>query len=88
MINLVLSLQSKLDSANKHVLEEIRKISDPFLKLQFKLAVSQEVNSLLLNKLSNMKRQCWANALYFCWTNYLIWNVSAGQMLCTPEGNT
>ena len=64
MINLVLSLQSKLDSANKHVLEEIRKISDPFLKLQFKLAVSQEVNSLLLNKLSNMKRQCWANALY------------------------
>ena len=64
MINLVLSLQTKLDSANKHVLEEIHKISDPFLKLQFKLAVSQEVNSFLLNKLSIMKRQCWANALY------------------------
>ena len=40
MINLVLSLQSKLDNANKHILEEICKISDPFLKLQSKLAVS------------------------------------------------
>ena len=64
MINLVLSLQSKLDNANKHILEEICKISDPFLKLQSKLVVSQEVNSLLLNKLFNMERQCWANALY------------------------
>ena len=34
MINIVLSLQSKLDEANKHVVEEIRKLSDAILKLQ------------------------------------------------------
>ena len=28
MISIVLSLQSKLEEANKHVLEEIRKLSD------------------------------------------------------------
>ena len=33
MINIVLSLQSKLDEANKHVVEEIRKLSDAILKL-------------------------------------------------------
>ena len=30
MISIVLSLQSKLEEANKHVLEEIRKLSDAF----------------------------------------------------------
>ena len=37
MINIVLSLQSKLDEANKHVVEEIRKLSDAILKLQAEL---------------------------------------------------
>ena len=34
MVNIVLSLQSKLDEANEHVVEEIRKLSDVILKLQ------------------------------------------------------
>ena len=33
MINIVLSLESKLDEADKHVREEIRTLSDAFLKL-------------------------------------------------------
>ena len=32
MINIVLFLQSKLDEANKHEVEEIRKLSDAILK--------------------------------------------------------
>ena len=40
MINIVLSLQSKLDEANKHVVEEIRKLSDAILKLQAELQYS------------------------------------------------
>ena len=64
MINIVLSLQSKLDEANNRVVEEVRKLSDAFLKLQSELAVSKQVNSLLSNRLTNMERQCWANAQY------------------------
>ena len=58
MINLVLSLQSKLDEANNRVFEELRKLSDAFLKLQFELAVLLQVNSLLSNRLTNVGRQC------------------------------
>ena len=47
MINIVLSLQSKPDEANKHVVDEIHKLSDAILKLQSELAVSRQVNSLL-----------------------------------------
>ena len=64
MINIVLSLQSKLDEANNRVFEEVRKLSYAFLKLQSELAVSHQVNSLLSNRLTNMERQCWANAQY------------------------
>ena len=55
MINIVLSLQSKLDEANKHVVEEIRKLSDAVLKLQSELAVSRQVNSLLSNRLTSIE---------------------------------
>ena len=64
MINIVLSLQSKLNEANNRVVEEVRKLFDAFLKLQSELAVSQQVNSLLSNRLTNIERQCWANAQY------------------------
>ena len=64
MINLVLCLQSKLDEANNRVFEEVRKLSDAFLKLQFELAVLLQVNSLLANRLTNVVRQCWEIAQY------------------------
>ena len=64
MINSVLSLQSKLDEANKNVLDEICKLFNAFLKFQSELAVSQQVNSLLSNKVANMERQSWGNNQY------------------------
>ena len=60
MINTVLSLQSKLDKANKHVVEKVCKSSNAILKLQSELAVSQQVNSLLPNRLTSIKCQCGA----------------------------
>ena len=44
MINIVLSLQSKLDWANKHIVEEIRILSDAILKPQSELALSLQIN--------------------------------------------
>ena len=37
--NIALSLQSKSDKANKHVVQEIGKLSDAFLKFQSKFVV-------------------------------------------------
>lgn len=45
----MLPLQSKPDEAIKHIVEEIRKLSDVTLKLQPELVVSQQVDSLLSN---------------------------------------
>ena len=68
MIPIVLSLQSNLDEAklktNNKVLEEIRKLNDSFSKLESELSVTKEVNSLLLSRLANMERLCWANVQY------------------------
>ena len=44
MINIVLSLQSKLGGANKHIVEEIRILSDAILKPQSELALSLQIN--------------------------------------------
>ena len=58
MISIVLSLQNKLDQANNKVLEEIRKLSDNFSKLESELSVTKQVNSLLSRRLVNMEPQC------------------------------
>ena len=47
MINIVLSLQSKLDDASKQAVEEICKLSDAILKLQTELAVSWSAKKYL-----------------------------------------
>ena len=64
MNNIVLFLQSKLDEANNHVVEEICKFSDAILKLQSELPVLRQVNSLLSRRLTCMERQFWTNAQY------------------------
>ena len=64
MINIGLHLQSKPDEANRHVVEEICRLSDAILKLQSVLAASRQMNSLLSNRLTSIERQCWANAQY------------------------
>ena len=64
IVNITLSLQSKLDKANKDVVEEIRKLSDAILKLrlplnyfEIELAVSQQENPHLSNRFTSIKCQ-------------------------------
>ena len=64
LIPIVLSLQSKLEDKDKTVLEEVRKFNDSISKLHAELAVTKNVNNLLLTRLSTLEKRCWANAQY------------------------
>ena len=46
------------------VLEEVLKLNDSISKLHAELAVTKNVNNLLVTRLSTLERQCWANAQY------------------------
>ena len=65
MIPIALSLQNKLNQVNNKVLAEIHKLSDNFSKLESKLSVTKQVNSLLLHRLANMEHPRQANAQYW-----------------------
>ena len=65
MIPIVLSLQNKLNQVNNKVLAEIHKLSNNFSKLESKLSVTKQVNSLLPRRLSNLEHSCQANAQYW-----------------------
>ena len=64
LIPIVLSLQSKLEDKDNTVLEEVRKLNDSISKLHAELAVTKNVNNLLVTQLSTLERQCWPNAQY------------------------
>ena len=65
MIPIIFSLQNKLNQVNNKVLAEIHKLSDNFSKLESKLSVSKQVNSLLPHRLGNMEHPCQANVQYW-----------------------
>ena len=58
LINLVLTLQNKLETANVEVLEEIRKINDNFEKLESDLSITKNTNSLLQKRVIDLEREC------------------------------
>ena len=64
LIPIVLTLQSKLEDKDNPVLEEVRKLNDSVSQLCSELAVTKNVNDLLLTRLTTSERQCWANAQY------------------------
>ena len=55
---------SKLADKDKTVVEEVRKLNESISKLHAELAVTKNVNNLLLTRLTTLERQCWANAQY------------------------
>ena len=63
-IPIVLSVQSKLEDKDNTVLEEVRKLNDSISKLHAELAVTKNLNNLLVTRLSTLERQYWANAQY------------------------
>ena len=64
LIPIVLSLQSKLEDKDNIVLDEVRKLNESTSKLHAKLAVTKNVNNVLLTRLTTLEGQCWANTQY------------------------
>ena len=64
LIPSALSLQSKSEDKDNKVLEEVRKVNEWIQKLHAELAITKNVNNLLVTRLSTLERQCWANAQY------------------------
>ena len=60
-ISIILSLQNKLETVNDKRVEEFKQIKD---KIEADLSVTKQVNDLLVTRVTNLERQCWANAQY------------------------
>ena len=65
LITILLSLQSKLESANNEILDQVRQLNQKFRQLEAENDVVKQANSLLSKRLVDMERQCWANVQYF-----------------------
>ena len=61
LITILLSLQSKVESANNEILSQVRQLNQKFSQLESENSVVKQANSLLSKRL---ERQCWANAQY------------------------
>ena len=64
LIGTALSLQSKMESSNAKVFEELKLLNDKFDKLETDVAIARNANSLLSSRLVDTESQCWANAQY------------------------
>ena len=64
LVKIVLTLQNKLKSSNDEVLEEIRKLNVNFQKLESDISITKNTTSLLLKRVVDLERECWANAQY------------------------
>ena len=64
LIDIILQLQTKLETRNNKVLEEVRMLNKHFAKLESELLVAKKVNSELEKYVTELQRQCWANAQY------------------------
>ena len=53
-----------MEDKDNTVLEEVLKLNESISKLDAELAVTKNVNELLLTRLTTSERQCWANAQY------------------------
>ena len=64
LISILLSLQSKVKSANNEILDQVRQLNQEFSQLESENSIVKQTNSLLWKRLVDMERQCWANAQY------------------------
>ena len=67
LIGITLSLQNRVEqysNVNTDALEEIRKFNENFVKLESEINIVKQVNTLLNKRVTDMERQCWANAQY------------------------
>ena len=59
-----MNLQEKNESMQHDMKDEVREKNECVKKLEEELALSKNISKLLLDRLLNMERQCWANAHY------------------------
>ena len=59
LVSIILSVQNKLETVNDKLVEEFKQIKD---KIEAELSVTKQVNDLLVTRVTNLERQCWANA--------------------------
>ena len=63
LIGITLSLQNKVEqytNVNNDALEEIRKFTENFVKLESEININTRLNKRVID----MERQCWANSQY------------------------
>ena len=53
-----------MEDKDNTILEEVRKPDESVSQLRSELAVTKNVNNLLLTRLTTLERQCWANVQY------------------------
>ena len=63
LILIVLSQQTEMNTAKSEIMDQMRKFNENF-ELHSELAVANQVNSVLSERVVSMERQCWANAQY------------------------
>ena len=64
LITILLSLQSKVESANNKILDQVRQLNQKFSQLKSENSTVKQANSLLSKRLDDMERHCWTNAQY------------------------
>ena len=64
MINIALSLQSKLESVNENILKTVCRLNKNFSKLESELKISKQIKYLLQQRVIDLEKQCWANIQY------------------------
>ena len=64
LITILLLLQSKVESANNEILDQVRQSNQKFSQLAVENSAVKQANSLWSKRLVDMERQCWANAQY------------------------
>ena len=53
-----------MESANNEILDQVRLLNQKFSQLESENSIVKQANSLVLERLVDMERQCWANAQY------------------------
>ena len=64
LANMVLDYQHKLDNSLGSINAELLKLKTKFTKMESDLAISQNVNVKLVERLVVTERKCWANHQY------------------------
>ena len=64
LISITSQQQRKIDHDNIGWLDEFRKLNNNFSKLEGDVKIAKNINNLLLQRVVDLERQCWAIAEY------------------------